>query len=519
MPHGDAVPQTPVSVAGDILDDTPVENMMSPAKASQHESSGSVNLLGAIRNIEHLDIEPDVPLHSDDVDALIQHELNLDEDPYEVEIDMNACLKELSFPYTPHEPELSQEDLQELDALADQVEVQRLVGLEVLKHDNLPLDCKTLSRRFVRTWREKKNDSGEAIWLRRSRLVAREYTWLQPDRESLFSPATSSLASRILPICFLAMREHQDCIMASIDVKDAFLKQEVDTRVTCTDANGNSVQYSLGRVLPGQRDGSLLRYRDLAKFVKECTLEMTELDAYPSILRSKSGNCFLMVHVDDLLIVGSRDAVMKQLAPSLQSKYAISIELMSKPGDEVTFLKRTHELLEDGRMVIRVRHKHLDQLCKLLCLSKRLQSKKTPGHSEMEIPDKSSELGSHDASMYRTCVGILLYLSADLPQCRYVIRYLSTFSSKPTEKPLMVLKHLVGYMAAHSEQCMSLKWKGLHAGVFKQYENEEPMVEIFSDADWAADRETRRSVSGAAIYVVATQLADETLFPLVLKRS
>ena len=27
------------------------------------------------------------------------------------------------------------------------------------------------------------------------------------------------------------------------------------------------------------------------------------------------------------------------------------------------------------------------------------------------------------------------------------------------------------------------------------------MVEIFSDADWAADRETRRSVSGAAIYV------------------
>jgi hypothetical protein len=100
LPHGDVVPQTPISVAGDLLDDTPIENMMSPAKASKHESSGSVNLLGAIRNIEHLDIEPDVPLHSDNVDALIQHELNLDEDPYEVEIDVGACLKELSFPYT-----------------------------------------------------------------------------------------------------------------------------------------------------------------------------------------------------------------------------------------------------------------------------------------------------------------------------------------------------------------------------------------------------------------------------------
>ena len=35
-------------------------------------------------------IEPDIPLHSDDVDALAQHELNLDEDPYEVEVDAHA---------------------------------------------------------------------------------------------------------------------------------------------------------------------------------------------------------------------------------------------------------------------------------------------------------------------------------------------------------------------------------------------------------------------------------------------
>ena len=42
------------------------------------------------------------------------------------------------------------------------------------------------------------------------------------NREALFSPATSSLASRILPICCLAMKEHTDCVMAAIDVKDAF---------------------------------------------------------------------------------------------------------------------------------------------------------------------------------------------------------------------------------------------------------------------------------------------------------
>ena len=219
------------------------------------------------------------------------------------------------------------DELQRLDAIADQVEIQRLTGLEVLQHDKLPGDCKSLSTRFVRTWRQKKNEAGEAIWLRRSRLVAREYAWLQPDREALFSPATSNVASRILPICFLSLREHSDAIMASLDVKDAFLtvQQEVPTRVVLKDAAGNSVTHSLGRVLPGQRDGSLLWYKDLAKFVKECPLEMEECEAYPSILRSKKGDCFLMIHVDDLLIVGSRKAVAGELIPALQSKYSISV--------------------------------------------------------------------------------------------------------------------------------------------------------------------------------------------------
>ena len=95
----------------------------------------------------------------------------------------------------------------------------------MLLEDNLPSDAKCLSTRFVRTWREKKDQDGNAIWLRRSRLVVREYTWLQPDREALFSPA-SSIATRILPICFLALREHQETLMLAIDVKDAFLTVE-----------------------------------------------------------------------------------------------------------------------------------------------------------------------------------------------------------------------------------------------------------------------------------------------------
>ena len=89
-----------------------------------------------------------------------------------------------------------------LDAAADQIEIQQLTGLEVLKYDDLPEDSKSLSTRFVRTWREKKNEAGEAIWLRRSRLVAREYTWLQPDRDSCFSRLLPMLPAESCPFAF-----------------------------------------------------------------------------------------------------------------------------------------------------------------------------------------------------------------------------------------------------------------------------------------------------------------------------
>ena len=61
---------------------------------------------------------------------------------------------------------------------------------------------------------------------------------------------------------------------------------------------------------------------------------------------------------------------------------------------------------------------------------------------------------------------------------------------------MVVLRHLVGYMAAHADQCVSLKWKGIHSGVIKDYQMEDPILEIFS----AADRQTRRSVSGSVIF-------------------
>ena len=294
----------------------------------------------------------------------------------------------------------------------------------------------------MRTWREKLDSNGSPIWLRRSRFVAREFAWLQPERESLFSPASSAITSRILSAIFLEMRSQCSAVLASLDVKDAFLTvdQQEPTLVHTTDAAGNPQSFSLGKVLPGQRDGSLLWY---------------------------------------------------------------SAQVIERPGDELSFLKRTHVLHADGRKTIQTHHKHVQQMCSLLKMNGRIQSKKSPGHADMDKEDNSKELDAIAGTTFRTCVGILMYLASDLPHCQHVVRHLSTYSARPTEKSMCVLRHLVGYLSGHSDLCRSLKWDGRCSGVYHQqysYDAGESVLEVFTDSDWASDRQSRRSVSCCLIF-------------------
>ena len=51
---------------------------------------------------------------------------------------------------------------------------------------------------------------------------------------------------------------------------------------------------------------------------------------------------------------------------------------MQAPGDEITFLKRRMVLQHDSRLTVQMHHKHVDQMCSLLGLNKKLQGKKSP---------------------------------------------------------------------------------------------------------------------------------------------
>ena len=98
--------------------------------------------------------------HDDDLDRLDKCEMEFYDDEFlqaddsslTTDSNMSEIIKQLTFPYTAKEPELSADELMKLDALADQLELQRLEKLQVLQDPSaVPSSSRVLSTRFVRT--------------------------------------------------------------------------------------------------------------------------------------------------------------------------------------------------------------------------------------------------------------------------------------------------------------------------------------------------------------------------------
>ena len=77
---------------------------------------------------------------------------------------------------------------------------------------------------------------------------------------------------------------------------------------------------------------------------------------------------------------------------------------------------------------------------------------------QLDEIDQSHELQSEEASIYRSGIGLLLYLAVDLPECQCAIRALASRMAKPTQVAMLGLRHLAKYlMSARHNGVMIVK--------------------------------------------------------------
>ena len=305
--------------------------------------------------------------------------------------------------------------------------------------------------------------------------------------------------------------------MVSLDIKDAYLQVPqpspaiitVDARIFSEEATGQ-VTYVLERLLPGQRVGASSWYN----YAKEM-LEVAGMENFvkePTLFRSQRGKerAGLILHADEGLLASSPKE-RERLLRSIGAKVSIQ---MSSPllrvGDEIEFLKRRYVLTEEG-LVVFPSNRYAEAL--FAGVGKEAKVRDTPADASFLEIDSSEELDGDKARLYREATGRLLYLSHSRGDIQFATCILASKMAKPTRTSWRWLQRVIGYLKkvpmfgillrpARSEACL-----GYGGGASDLQPGSKVVVEAVTDADWAGDKQTRRSRTAIQIYVAGSMVA------------
>ena len=406
-------------------------------------------------------------------------------------------------------PVLHPDQLRKLDEAMDQVELNRLVAMKVLRpmseEENLE-GMTNLQSKYVRDWRFRPSEDGKTwSWVRRSRLVAKEFKFIDPLMEHLYAPGSLACLQKLF--AGLVCSCPRLCLFTG-DIKDAYLTVP-QRRPTFIRHEG--LIFELKFNLPGQRAGARDFYDKLAGILKDDGVESFE--AAPAFFIEPK-TVGVSAHVDDFEVI-SEPAHAERLKKKLKdSGLKFSLEgPCTVEGGECHFLKRKFVGAGDG-IVVSQDGKHIDKLVELLGLQKAT-GKNTPCPMNVNHSRINPEpLDADRHSLYRTCVGILLYLGQDRPESLYAIKQLSGCCTCPTETDWSLLRHLVKFLKAHPNQGIKLtpcrpgrtlqqKCMGLASKVRESKENilgEGHLLEAISDASWAGERD-KKSMSAMTLFL------------------
>ena len=184
------------------------------------------------------------------------------------------------------------------------------------------------------------------------------------------------------------------------------------------------------------------------------------------------------VYVDDLIMMTEDDAEMSQLKEALSSRFNMKDlgEIHYCLGMQVTRDTETGEFtLHQGQYIRNILQKFgMTDACPT----------STPSDTNVRLVKDDGCSKPVDVTYYKSILGSLLYVAMGTrPDIAHAVAAAAKFSSAPTELHLTAVKRVLRYL--RETQNLSL-----------HYSPGDGELISFSDADWAGDRDDRKSTTG-----------------------
>jgi hypothetical protein len=315
----------------------------------------------------------------------------------------------------------------------------------------------------------------------KARLVAKGFKQVAGrDYDEVFAPTAQHVTLRVL----LATASHKGLDIGQVDVKTAFLNGDLPGDIYLKVPNEvGGVVWKLHKALYGLKQAARAWHAKLRDAMIDHGFVPSKHEPCLFYRGEGSDRVYVMIHVDDALIVGSTVGVNK-------AKHDMNKMFDTKDmGAARHFLGMTITRHEDGSYSL-TQPKYVEDMLARFNLSEA-KPVATPLPVGLKLSKDDGETLPPD-SPYQALVGSLLYLSVNTrPDIAHALGMLSRFMACATNQHWEAAKHVLRYLKG--TQTLGLKFASNTSSM------QESAWEMYSDADFAADVDKRRSTTGAVL--------------------
>ncbi|GJV31553.1 retrovirus-related pol polyprotein from transposon TNT 1-94 [Tanacetum coccineum] len=339
---------------------------------------------------------------------------------------------------------------------------------------DLPPGCKPLGYKWIF---KKKMKADGTVDKYKARVVIQGFRQREGlDYFDTYSPVTRITSIRTI-IAIAALRNLE---IHQMDVKTAFLNGDLEEEIYMNQPEGFIAPGQEGKVcrlvksLYGLKQAPKQWHQKFDHTMLESGFKINECDKCVYVKDTSAGYVILCLYVDDMLIVGSNDKIIRSTKDMLKSKFD-----MKDMGLADVILGIKIIRTQNG-LVLSQAH-YVDKILNTHNAGDSGQAR-TPIDTSMHL-SKNRGLGVAQLE-YSRIIGMLMYLmTGTRPDLAYAVSRLSRYTSNPSYAHWKAITRVLHYLRYSRDY-------GLH------YDRHPAVIEGYSDANWISDIKDSRSTSG-----------------------